>query len=54
MEAREREETAVPAYGELLRIEGADRADEWGWEWEAPGRDLGLVADGPEDPEGED
>ena len=48
-EAAEPEETAVPDYRELLHIEGAERADEWGWEWEAPGRDLGMVAEEPEE-----
>jgi hypothetical protein len=48
-EIPEQEEGEVPAYGDLLSVPEADRADEWGWEWEAPGRDLGMVAEGPEE-----
>jgi len=27
----------APRYDDLLRVEDADRADEWGWEWSGPG-----------------
>lgn len=29
-----------PSYRDLLRVPGADRADEWGWEWSGPGGDI--------------
>jgi antitoxin (DNA-binding transcriptional repressor) of toxin-antitoxin stability system len=28
------------AYGRLLRVPQADRADRWSWEWRGPGRNL--------------
>jgi len=30
-------------YSSLLRVPGADEADEWGWEWQRPGRELKRV-----------
>ena len=35
-------EAASPPYGDLIRASGADRADEWGWDWEGPESDLTL------------
>jgi antitoxin (DNA-binding transcriptional repressor) of toxin-antitoxin stability system len=31
---------AAPDYSRLLRSPGADRADQWSWEWKGPGGHL--------------
>jgi hypothetical protein len=30
----------TPSYEGLLLVRGAEHADEWGWEWTGPGRDV--------------
>ncbi len=35
-----------PDYGRVLRVAEAERADEWGWEWDAASGELRLVDPG--------
>ena len=37
----------LPDYGGLLLASGADRADEWRWEWKGPGHDLEPETEAP-------
>ena len=46
-EARKPAKVRIPSYAGLLRAPEAERADEWSWEWRAPGR---LMPVGPAKP----